>query len=69
MDKQDIQNRLNQEPFHPFIIKLASGRQITIDLDSEVYFPRRHPDRVFVFTEDGLTHEFDTDAVLSIVEQ
>ena len=69
MTRQDIQNRLSREPFRPFIIELASGRHITVRGDYEVLFPRKRPETVFLFTEDGLMHEFDTNAVLSIVEQ
>jgi hypothetical protein len=67
MDNQYIQSRLSREPFRPFIIELASDRQIAVSGDYEVLFPRKHPDRVYVFTEDGHTHEFDVEAVRLLV--
>jgi hypothetical protein len=64
----ELKAKLAREPFRTFVIELASGRQIKIDQDSELFFPRLRPERVIAFTEDGLQHEFDDSAIISLVE-
>jgi hypothetical protein len=65
---KELKTKLAREPFRSFMIELASGRQITIGQDSEVFLPRKHPERVIVFTDDGLQHEFDDSAIISLIE-
>lgn len=68
MQKQDIKSKLERDPFRPFVIELASGRQISIaDPQAEVLFPRTRPELVIAFSE-GLMHEFEIGAVLSLLE-
>ena len=68
MTVNDLKCRLSSEPFHSFIIELASGRQIIIGADSELFFPRKRPDLVIAFTGNGLQHEFETSAIASLIE-
>jgi hypothetical protein len=68
MTIKELKTKLTREPLRPFAIKLASGRQIIINSETELFFPRRHPERVIAFTEDGLQHEFDDSAILSFIE-
>jgi hypothetical protein len=59
---------MEREPFRPFIVELLSGRQIVIGKDSEVLFPRRRPELIIAFTEDGLQHEFEVSVIASLIE-
>ena len=68
MTINDLKSKLNREPFRPFIIELASGRQIAIGADSELFFPKARPDLVIAFTGNGLQHEFETSAISSLIE-
>lgn len=68
MTINDLKSRLAREPFRPFIIELASGRQIAISADSELFFPKKRPELVIAFTTDGLQHEFETSAITSLIE-
>jgi hypothetical protein len=63
MNQTDLKSKLQREPFRPFVIELGSGRQITINQDSEVLFPRKRPELVIVFTSEGLMHEFELGAI------
>jgi hypothetical protein len=65
---KELKTKLAREPFRSFVIELASGRQIVINQETELLFPRRHPERVIAFTEDGLQHEFDEVAIISLIE-
>jgi hypothetical protein len=64
----ELKANLAREPFRPFMIELASGRQILIDKDTEILFPHRRPELVIAFTNDGLQHEFEVSAILSLIE-
>ena len=68
MTINDLKSKLNREPFRPFIIELASGRQIPIGADSELFFPKARPDLVIAFTGNGLSNEFETSAIASLIE-
>jgi hypothetical protein len=68
IEATELKAKLAREPFRPFVIELASGRQILIDQNSELFFPRLHPERVIAFTDDGMQHEFDDSAIISLVE-
>jgi hypothetical protein len=68
MTINDLKSKLNREPFHPFVIELASGRQIAIGADSEMFFPKARPDLVIAFMGNGLQHEFETSAITSLIE-
>lgn len=63
-----LKTKLEREPFRPFIIELASGRRITIGQESEVFLPKKRPEVVIAFTDDGLQHEFEDSAILSFIE-
>lgn len=65
---QDIKNRLEREPFRPFIIELASGAQIAIGKDSELFFPRRRPELIIAFTDDGFEHHFEISVINRLIE-
>ena len=65
----EFKAKMAREPFRPFAVELLSGRQIIIGKDSEVLFPRRRPELVIAFTEDGLQHEFEFSAIASLIEQ
>jgi hypothetical protein len=64
----ELKANLAREPFRPFMIELASGRQILIEKETEILFPRRRPELVIAFTDDGLQHEFEGSAILSLIE-
>lgn len=64
----ELKAKLNREPFRAFVIELLSGRQVTIGENSEVLLPRRRPELVIAFTEDGLQHEFEVSVIASLVE-
>jgi hypothetical protein len=64
----ELKAKLAREPFRPFVIELVSGRQIAIGRDAEVLFPRRRPELVIAFTEDGLQHEFEASAIAALIE-
>jgi len=65
---KELKTKLAREPFRPFVIELASGRQIMIGQDSEIFMPKKRPERVIVFTDDGLQHEFEDSAIISLIE-
>jgi hypothetical protein len=69
MNKDDLKSKLAREPFRPFVIELASGRQIVITGETEVLFPRKRPELVIAFTDDGVMHEFEVDVIHSFIEQ
>ena len=64
----ELKAKFAREPFRPFIIELASGRRILIGRDSEVLFPRKRPELVIAFTDDGLQHEFELSVIVSLIE-
>jgi hypothetical protein len=68
IEATELKAKFAREPFRSFVIELASGCQILIDQDSELFFPRLHPERVIAFTKDGLQYEFDDSAIISLVE-
>jgi hypothetical protein len=68
MTINDLKSKLAREPFRPFKIELASGRQIVIGTDSELLFPRTRPGLVIAFTSDGLMHEFEEKVLNSLIE-
>jgi hypothetical protein len=65
MKLSELKAKLQREPF---VINLQSGRQVAIGEDSEVLLPRRRPELVIVFTDDGLQHEFEVSAIVSLIE-
>jgi hypothetical protein len=69
MKKDDLKSRLAREPFRPFVIELASGRQISVTRETEMLFPRKRPELVIAFTDHGLMHEFEVDVIHSFIEQ
>jgi hypothetical protein len=64
----ELKARIERELFRPFVIELVSGRQIVIGQDSEILFPRKRPELVIAFTDDGLQHEFETSMIAALVE-
>ena len=70
MDAQliELKAKIESEPFRPFVIELVSDLQIVITKDSEILFPRKRPELVITFTEDGLQHEFEASAIAALVE-
>jgi hypothetical protein len=64
----ELKAKMGREPFRPFIVELVSGRQIMIGKDSEMLFPRRRPELVIAFTDDGLQYEFETSAIAALIE-
>jgi len=68
MNKEQIKTKLERVPFRSFTIELISGRQIIIGRDSEILFPGKRPELVIVFTDDGLQHEFELNAVIELAE-
>jgi hypothetical protein len=68
MTNEQLKAKMDREPFRPFIIELTSGRQIRIGQESEVLFPRRRPELIIAFSDDGLQHEFELSAIVSLVE-
>jgi hypothetical protein len=67
-EASSLKAKLEREPFRPFLIELASGRRILIGKESEILFPKRRPELIIAFTEDGLQHEFELSAVISLLE-
>lgn len=68
MTIDDLQSRLRREPFRRFVIELASGGAVPIGRDSELLFPRRRPELVIAFTDDGLQHQFEIGSVVRVAE-
>ena len=70
MDVQliELKAKIEREPFRAFVIELVSGRQIIIGKDSELLSPRKRPELVIAFTDDGLQHEFEASAIASLLE-
>jgi len=64
-----LKAKLDREPFRPFIVELVSGREIAISENSEVLLPRRRPELVIAFTDDGVQHEFEISAIASLIEE
>jgi len=64
----ELKAKLEREPFRPFVIELQSGRQILIGRESELFFPRRRPELIIAFSDDGLQHEFELSAIVSLIE-
>jgi hypothetical protein len=67
-DLELLQTKMRQEPFWPFIIEFQSGHRILIGADSEILFPRKRPELVIAFTDDGLMHEFEAGAIARLTE-
>lgn len=67
MNIEDIKTKLTREPFRPFVIEFISGNQITVYGNSELLFPRRRPELVIAFTDDGM-HEFEASAIAQLIE-
>ena len=68
MKLAELKTKLAREPFRPFVIELVSGRQILIGHGSEILFPRKRPELVIAFTDEGLQHEFELEAVIQLSE-
>jgi len=68
MTIKDVKAKLEREPFRPFVIELSSGRLILVDKDSELFFPRRRPELIVAFTDDGLQHEFEAGGIVRLGE-
>lgn len=66
MTISDLKSKLVREPFRQFVIELASGRQILIEADSELFFPKARPELVIAFTADGTMYEFEENVLKSI---
>lgn len=64
----ELRAKLDREPFRPFMVELVSGREILIGAETEVLLPRKRPELVIAFTEDGLQHEFEASAITRLVE-
>ena len=68
MTRQDLRTKVEADPFRPFVIRLAGGREIFInDAQTEFLFPRIRPELILAFSEDR-THEFEIGSVLSLIE-
>jgi len=63
-----LKAKMRREPFRPFIIELQSGSQILVGADSEMLFPKKRPELVIAFSENGLMHEFEASAILRLIE-
>jgi hypothetical protein len=68
MNQSELKAKLAREPFRPFVIELASGRRVLIGKDSEILFPRKRPELIIAFTDDGLQHEFELSVIISLIE-
>jgi hypothetical protein len=68
MTINDLKSKLAREPFRPFVIELARGRQIDINSETELLFPKKRPGLVIAFTADGLMHEFEETVLASLIE-
>jgi hypothetical protein len=53
MKIEDIKTLANQKPFRAFIIKLESGENVPVTSDTELLFPAKRPDTIYVFTNDA----------------
>jgi hypothetical protein len=63
-----LKAKMRRQPFRAFIIKFQSGHQILVDADTELLFPRKRPELIIAFTENGLMHEFEESAITRLIE-
>lgn len=68
MTKYHFHSKFNQESFRPFLIQFKSGRQLPIDKNSELIFPKSQPNLVIAFTSDGIMCEFEFESIESLIE-
>lgn len=65
MKIEHIKTLANRMPFRPFILKLENGDAVPITVDTELLFPRKEPNTVYVFTTDQ-NWIFEADAVSTL---
>jgi hypothetical protein len=63
-----LKTKMRRQPFRAFIIEFQSGHQILVDADTELLFPRKRPELIIAFTENGLMHEFEESAIARLTE-
>lgn len=66
MKLEQIRELAGREPFRTFTIVLESGREVEINSDTELFFPRNQPGVIFAFTSEGRTWIFEADAVNAV---
>jgi hypothetical protein len=67
MKIEDIKTLTNRKPFRPFIIKLENGDAVPVTSDTELLFPKKRPDTVYVFAVNS-SWIFDVEAVTALQE-
>lgn len=63
-----LRSKMTREPFRPFVVEFESGSTLFVDANTEFLFPRKRPELVIAFTEDGLQHEFEVGAITRLTE-
>jgi hypothetical protein len=67
MTKGQLVEILERKPFKPVVIATTSGDHYQALEEKDVHYNSRvRPDRVVVFTEDGLFHILDADQITSV---
>jgi hypothetical protein len=66
MTADQLREILERKPFKPVEIATTSGDHFQVLEEGDVHYnSRRRPERVVVFTQDGLFHILDADQVAS----
>ena len=66
MTADQLREIIERKPFRPVEVVTVGGDHYQVVEEKDVHFnPRRRPDRVVVFTEDGLFHTLDADQITS----
>ncbi len=65
MTKEEIHKRIAQRPFHPFIVRLADGKEVEVPTGDHAHL---HPNgrTLFVHPEQGGTEIIDVRLVISL---
>ncbi len=68
MTIEQIKERALRRPFRPFAIVLDNGVEIPINTDTELLFPRKRPQTIYVFADDHTGWIFEAQAVSALNE-
>ena len=69
MKIDELKNLATREPFRPFTVNLLNGDGILIDSPAALLFPKRRPELVIAFSEDGKMHIFEDVGITSLTEE
>jgi hypothetical protein len=68
MNIEQIKELAQRDPFRPFAILLDNGVEIPINSETEMLFPRKRPESVYVFADNGKGWIFEARAVSALNE-